>query len=386
VNAKQTDKIISFIKDLFSNQEFIPLHEPRFIGNEKQYLSNCIDSTFVSSVGEYVGRFEKMISDFTGIKYAVATTNGTSALHVSLLMANVQMNDEVITQAITFIATANAISYCKATPIFIDSERESMGMCPNKLEEFLAQNAEVRNDGRCYNKHTGRRISACVPMHVFGHPVQIEAIAKICDRYRILLIEDAAESIGSYSADQKHTGSRGLMAVLSFNGNKIITCGGGGMLLTNDENIAKKAKHITTTAKVPHAWDFVHDEVGYNYRLPNINAALACAQMEKLPSFLLNKRALAKIYQDYFSSMGITFVNEPKGTTSNYWLNAIMLSSETEKLDFLERTNKSGVMTRPFWTPMNRLKMFSSSQSTNLDVANDLANRLVNIPSSVRLK
>jgi perosamine synthetase len=383
-NINKFPEIIQFIKKLYPNQKYIPLHEPRFAGNEKKYLNDCIDSTFVSSVGEYVGRFEKMIADFTGIKFAIATTNGTSALHASLVLADVNSGDEVITQAITFIATANAIAYCKAKSIFVDSEESSLGMCPTKLEEYLFKNTEIRNDGFCYNKKTNNIIRACVPMHVFGHPVNIEKIASVCEKYKITLIEDAAESIGSY-VGKFHTGYRGKMAILSFNGNKIITCGGGGMILTNDERIAKRAKHITTTAKIPHAWEFIHDEVGYNYRLPNINAALACAQMENLPKFLKNKRETAENYKNFFYNLDIPFVSEPEGSTSNYWLNAILLSGQEEKLDFLKMTNENGIMTRPFWTPMNELEMFRDSETTNLDIARSLSNRLVNIPSSVRL-
>lgn len=382
-NLKKHKHIIDFIKTTYPEKNFIPLHEPLFIGNEKKYLSDCIDSTFVSSVGEYVGRFERAISDYTGVRFAIATTNGTSALHASLVLADVVQNDEVITQAITFIATVNSIAYCKAYPVFIDSEKETLGMCPEKLEEFLHSSVIMKDDGFCYNKKTGRRIKACVPMHVFGHPVKIKKIADICRKYNLILIEDSAEAIGSF-VEGVHVGHEGKMSILSFNGNKVITCGGGGMILTNDEALAKKAKHITTTAKVPHSWEFVHDEVGYNYRLPNINAALACAQMEKLEDFLKNKRETAEAYSRFFSSIDVSFVNEPKGCQSNFWLNAIILKDVNEKHEFLKLSNESGVMTRPFWTPMNQLQMFSHCECTNLDVAMELFARLVNIPSSVR--
>jgi perosamine synthetase len=382
VNAEKFKKVISFISDLYPGKSFVALHEPIFAGNEKKYLIDCIDSTFVSSVGEYVNRFEKMVAEYTNFKYAVATTNGTSALHASLVLAGVSQNDEVITQALTFVATANTIAYCGARPIFIDSEYNSLGLCPDKLEEFLTSNVQMR-DGVCFNKKTGRKIKACVPMHVFGLPLQIERISSICKKYSIDLIEDAAEALGSTISDQ-HVGHHGEMAILSFNGNKIVTCGGGGMILTNDPKLATKAKHITTTAKIPHCWEFVHDEIGYNYRLPNINAALACAQMEELPKFIENKRETAKLYYDFFKGLGIEFVSEPKGCNSNYWLNAILLGNEQEKAEFLKVSNEAGIMTRPLWTPMNRLSMYADCETTNLDVANDLYRRLVNIPSSVR--
>lgn len=383
-NLDKHRRIIDFVKSTYPGKNFIPLHEPLFVGNEKKYLSDCIDSTFVSSVGEYVGRFEKAVCDYTGVKFAIATTNGTSALHASLVLADVIREDEVITQAITFIATANSIAYCGAFPVFVDSEKETLGMCPEKLEEFLRSSTILKDDGFRYNKKTGRRIKACIPMHVFGHPVKIKKIAEICQKYSLVLIEDAAEAIGSF-IDGVHVGHEGKMSILSFNGNKVITCGGGGMILTNDEALAKKAKHITTTAKLPHAWEFVHDQVGFNYRLPNINAALACAQMEKLSEFITNKRETAKRYKTFFESVDVSFVSEPKGCESNYWLNAILLKDETEKQEFLRISNESGVMTRPFWTPMNQLHMYSQCESTNLDVAKDLFSRLVNIPSSVRL-
>lgn len=377
-------EIIRFIKELYPKKDMIPLHEPKFLGKEKKMLSDCIDSTFVSSVGEYVDRFEQLMVDYTKIKYAVATANGTSALHMSLMLADVKSGDEVLTQAITFVATSNSIAYCGAQPIFIDSEKSSLGMCPDKLAEFLKKHAEVRNDGFCYNIKTNCIIRACVPMHVFGHPVKIKQIAETCRAYNIHLIEDAAEALGSKIGDQ-HVGHHGQSAILSFNGNKIITCGGGGMILTNDEGLAKKAKHLTTTAKISHAWEFNHDEIGYNYRLPNINAALACAQMESLPFFLDNKRETAAMYAEFFKNLDVPFVNEQQGTKANYWLNAILLENESEKNNFLKQTNEQGIMTRPFWTMLNKLKMYQHCQTTNLDRAEELCARLVNLPSSVRL-
>jgi perosamine synthetase len=377
-------RIIEFIWSLYPKKNFVPLHEPIFPGNEKKYLSDCIDSTYVSSVGEYVGRFEKMVADFTGMKFAVATTNGTSALHASLILAGVKPGDEVITQALTFIATVNSIAYCGAMPLLIDSDTSTLGMCPVKLEEYLSLNCEVREDF-CFNKKTGKRIKACVPMHVFGHPLKMQQITKITKKFNITIVEDAAEALGSY-VDSTHVGHMGEMAILSFNGNKVITSGGGGIILTNNEELAKKAKHLTTTAKIPHAWEFVHDEVGYNYRLPNINAALACAQMEQLENFLHNKRETANLYKDFFAELCVPFIEEPKGCKSNYWLNAILLEDELKKQEFLRVTNNSGVMTRPLWTPINHLSMYAHCESTNLDVASDLFHRLVNIPSSVRIE
>ena len=351
---------ISFIKRLFPNQEFVPLHAPCFIGNEKEYLNDCIDSTFVSSVGKYVDKFEDVVAVYTGAKRAVVCLNGTNAIHLALLLVGVEQNDEVLTQPLTFIATCNAISYCGAHPVFIDVDRETMGLSPEKLEEWILDNAEMRGDA-LYNKSTGRRIKACVPMHTFGHPCKIDAIADICLRYSLELVEDAAESIGSFYKG-KHTGLFGKIGVLSFNGNKTITTGGGGMLLFQDEELGSYAKHLSTQSKLPRPWEFVHDHIGYNYRMPNINAALGCAQMETLPLFLEKKRQLAEIYQGYFSKKGISFFVEPAHCHSNYWLNAILLDNEKERDDFLEYSNSNGVMTRPIWRLMNKLPMFEKEQ------------------------
>lgn len=374
---------ISFIKKLFPNQEFVPLHAPCFVGNEKEYLNDCIDSTFVSSVGKYVDKFEEVVAVYTGAKRAVVCVNGTNAIHLALLLAGVERNDEVLTQPLTFIATCNAISYCGAHPVFIDVDRETMGLSPEKLEEWILDNAEMRGD-TLYNKSTGRRIKACVPMHTFGHPCKIDTIADICLRYSLELVEDAAESIGSFYKG-KHTGLFGKIGVLSFNGNKTITTGGGGMLLFRDEELGSYAKHLSTQSKLPHPWEFVHDHIGYNYRMPNINAALGCAQMETLPLFLEKKRQLAEIYQDYFSKKGVSFFVEPEHCRSNYWLNAILLDNEKERDDFLEYSNSNGVMTRPIWRLMNKLPMFEKEQCGDLSNCLYFEKRVVNIPSSVRL-
>lgn len=378
-------EFVKLVKNIYNTEAFIPLHEPRFIGNEKKYLNECLDSTFVSSVGKFVTQFEELVAEYTGAKYAVACVNGTAALHVALLLSGVGAEDEVLTQPLTFIATANAISYTGAKPIFIDVDKSTMGMSPASLKEFLANHAEIKKQGT-YNKLTGKRIKACIPMHTFGHPCKIDEIKEICANYKIELIEDAAESLGSYYKG-KHTGSFGKFGTLSFNGNKTITCGGGGMLLTDDEEMAKKAKHITTTAKVPHKWEYVHDVVGYNYRLTNLAAALGCAQMEMLPKFIENKRTLAKQYAAFFENVeNIEFITENNETQSNYWLNAVILENREERNKFLECTNDNGVMTRPIWTLMNKLEMFKECQCTDLSNAEWLEDRVVNIPSSVVVK
>lgn len=383
MTASLSSDIIDFIKSLYPDENPVPLHAPRFIGNEKKYVADAIDSTFVSSVGGYVDRFEDMIRDITGAKYAVATVNGTCALHVSLRLAGVHLHDEVITQPLSFVATANAISYCGARPIFLDVERETLGLDPNALEHFLKAHASIREDV-CYNKASGNRIMACVPMHTFSHPCRIDRIAGICKRYHIALIEDAAESFGS-TYKERHTGTFGLFGIYSFNGNKTVTCGGGGGIVTSEETLAKRLKHITTTAKVPHPYEYVHDMTGYNYRLPNLNAALACAQLEQLDYFIEKKRELARLYQEYFSSLNIPFIHEPKHARSNYWLNAIVLPDRERRNEFLKATNNAGVMTRPVWTLLNRLEMYKNCQTDTLRNAHWLEDRVVNIPSSVRL-
>ena len=378
------EQIVDFIHDLYRTKDFVPLSVPRFIGNEKKYLAECIDTTFVSSVGKFVDRFEEDMARYTGAQKAVVCVSGTNALHMALLLVGVERNDEVLTQALTFIATCNAISYIGAYPVFIDVDKETMGLSPDALEKWLVENAEIKH-GYCYNKTTGRRIKCCVPMHTFGHPVRIEEIQAICDKYHLELVEDAAESIGSYYKG-KHTGTFGKVGAISFNGNKTITTGGGGMLLFNDEELAAKAKHLTTQAKVPHRWEFRHDHIGYNYRMPNINAALGCAQLEHIDEFVADKRALALEYEKFFVNMDdIEFFKEPLNSQSNYWLQAVILPDKDSQLAFLEYTNDHGVMTRPIWELMNRLPMFEHCQHDNLENTIWFADRVVNIPSSVRI-
>jgi len=374
-------EVIAFIQKTYQTTDFIPLHEPKFIGNEKKYLNECIDSTFVSSVGRFVDEFEEKISNYTGVKYAIATSNGTSALHISLLLANVEQNDEVITQPLTFVATCNAISYCGAQPVFIDVDRDTMGLSPSALRYFLENNTTIKNN-KCINNVTGKRIGACIPVHTFGHPCRIDEIKDICNQYNIFLIEDAAESVGSFYKD-KHTGTFGQVGVMSFNGNKIITAGGGGCIITDDEALAKKAKYLTTTAKVPHKWNFNHDMVGYNYRMPNLNAALLVAQLENLDNFISSKRKLANVYETFFNSNNYVFVKEPMDSKSNYWLNSILLKNKQQRDEFLDETNSSGIMTRPIWILMNKLIMFQNAQCGKLTNAEWLEERVVNIPSGV---
>ena len=376
-------KIVDYIKDLYG-QDFVPLSVPQFIGNEKKYLNECIDSTFVSSVGKFVDRFEDDMAAYTGAKRAVVCVSGTNALHMALMLAGVERDDEVLTQALTFIATCNAISYIGAHPVFIDVDKQTMGLSPDAVKAWLAAHAEVK-DGQCYNKHTGHRVKACVPMHTFGHPVRIEELAAICAEWHLELVEDAAESIGS-KYKGKHTGLFGKVGVLSFNGNKTITTGGGGMLLFNDEELGALAKHLTTQAKVPHRWEFRHDHIGYNYRMPNINAALGCAQLEHLDEYVADKRATAAAYAEYFKQVDdILFFTEPENCFSNYWLNAVILKDHETQQAFLQYTNDHGVMTRPIWELMSRLPMFEHCQHDELENTIFFADRVVNIPSSVRL-
>jgi perosamine synthetase len=361
----------------------LALHEPRFLGNEWLYLKECLDSTFVSSVGKFVDRFENELAAFTGAKRAVAVVNGTAALHVALLLAGVEAGDEVLLPALTFIATANAVAYCQATPHFVDSEESSLGMDARALRDYLSVTTEMRG-GYCVNRNTGRVIRAMVPMHTFGHPVDIEALLAVAHDFRLQLIEDAAESLGS-TVGGRHTGTFGLMGTLSFNGNKTITTGGGGAILTNDLELAARAKHLTTTAKLPHRWNFVHDEVAYNYRLPNLNAALGCAQLEQLPIFLLEKRRLFDCYQSSFADVpGVRLVAEPAGCRSNYWLQTLLLdeSLAAQRDTILTHTNDAGLMSRPVWALMHHMPMYSNSPKALLPVAESLARRLINIPSS----
>lgn len=374
------NNIISFIRSTFNEPTaFIPLHDPRFFGNEKKYLNECIDTNFVSSVGEFVTRFEQMCAEYTGAKYAVAAVNGTSALHIALQLVGVQRDEEVITQALTFIATANAISYTGAQPVFLDVDKDTLGLSPVAVQNWLEANAEMRNN-QPINKTTNRRIAACVPMHTFGHPVHLDELVEVLNAWNIPMVEDAAESIGSYYKG-KHTGTFGKLGILSFNGNKVITTGGGGMILTDDEELAKLAKHITTQAKIPHAWEFKHDYIGYNYRLTNLSAALGCAQMESLPEILRRKRLLTERYIAFFKDFDLQFITEPANCQSNYWLNAIITKDIHQRNQILEATNQAGVMTRPIWELMNRLPMFAHYQTDELTNSMWLADRVVNIPS-----
>lgn len=375
--------VVEFIRKQFASDEFIPLHAPVFAGNEKKYVLDTIESTFVSSVGKFVDKFEELIREYTGAKYAIATTNGTSALHMALMLAGVKQGDLVITQPLSFIATCNAISYIGAEPLFVDIDKETLGLSPEVLKGFLKETVEIKN-GQSIHKNTGRRIAACVPMHTFGHPAKIDELVDICQQYNINLVEDAAESLGSIYKSQQ-TGTFGLLGTYSFNGNKTITCGGGGMIVTNDDHLGKLAKHLTTQAKVPHRWDFVHDHIGYNYRLPNLNAAIACAQMEQLDAFIANKRELAENYYNFFEKQDIQFISEPNNSRSNYWLNAVLLKNREERDLFLNYSNDKGVMTRPVWELMNRLPMFDKAITSDISNAEWIADRLVNIPSSVRL-
>lgn len=371
-----------FLRKIYGRKK-IPLHEPIFKGNEKKYLNQCIDTTYVSTIGEFVNKLENKIAKYTGANYAITTCNGTSALHTCLKLAEVSHGHEVITQALNFIATSNAISYCGAEPIFLDVDQDTMGLSPNALRIFLKNNTIIKNNN-CINKTTNKVIKACVPMHSYGHPCRIDEIRSICDKHFIFLIEDAAESVGSYYKD-KHTGTFGHLGALSFNGNKIITAGGGGCILTNDKVLAKKAKHLTTTAKINHKWNFGHDEIGYNYRMPNLNAALLFAQFENLDFFVMKKRELAAKYETFVKNKNYNFFKEPKNCKSNYWLNCIIFKDRFQRDQFLELTNSSGVVTRPIWTLMNQLPMFKSAQTDQLKHSEWLFDRVVNIPSSSTL-
>ncbi|MCF0178700.1 MAG: LegC family aminotransferase [Bacteroidales bacterium] len=381
---KSFEQTVEFVKQLYNNQDFVPLSAPRFIGNEKKYLNECIDTTFVSSVGKFVDRFEEDMARYTGAKRAVVCVSGTNALHMAMMLVGVERDDEVLTQALTFIATCNAISYIGAHPVFIDVDMDTLGLSPTAVKEWLEKNAEVK-DGVCYDKKNGRRVKACVPMHTFGHPVHLDELVEVLNEWRIELVEDAAESIGSFYKG-KHTGTFGKVGAISFNGNKTITTGGGGMLLFNDEELGAYAKHLTTQAKVPHRWEFRHDHIGYNYRMPNINAALGCAQLEHIEEYVEDKRKTAAQYAEFFKNVeGITFFTEPADCRSNYWLNTIILKDKAAQQGFLQYTNDNGIMTRPIWELMNRLPMFENCETDGLKNTEWLADRIVNIPSSVRL-
>lgn len=381
-----TEKLLDALRKVLPAEESYPLHEPFFCGNENKYVQECIDTGWVSSVGKFVDRFEGDLAAYTGVKRAVAVVNGTAALHVCLILSDVQPNDEVLVPALTFIATANAVTYCQAVPHFVDSVYDTLGIDPDALEAYLAEIGEIRSDG-CYNKKTARRIRAVVPMHTFGHPVDMDKIIAVCEKYHLVLIEDVAESIGSFYKG-RHTGNFGQISAMSFNGNKTITTGGGGAVLTNDEGLGKLAKHITTQAKIPHRWAYAHDRIGYNYRMPNINAALGCAQLEKLPEYVEKKRRLAEKYRKVLDGVpGVKFFVESEFAKSNYWLNAILLDEDVanERDHVLETLNDAGIGSRPIWDLMYTMPMFKDCPRMDCKVAEDIGRRLINLPSSVRL-
>ncbi|MDX1810148.1 MAG: LegC family aminotransferase [Sulfurospirillaceae bacterium] len=383
---KITDTINNRLASVINADVFVPLHSPIFEGNEEKYLVDCVRSNFVSSVGEYVTKFEEALVKYTDAKYAVVTVNGTAALHVCLILSGAVREDEVLMPAMTFIATANAVSYIGATPHFVDVDEHTLGIDPVKLEHYLNDICEMK-EGECFNKQTGKRIKAVAPMHTFGHAVDMDALNAVAQKFNIEVVEDAAESLGSFYKG-KHTGRYSKLAAISFNGNKIMTTGGGGAILTDDENLAKLAKHITTTAKIPHKWEFNHDMIGFNYRMPALNAALGLAQIEQIDKFVTQKRALAKRYIEAFKDMDeVEFFEEAEFCKSNYWLNAIILKKGHEDLrdKILEKTNSSGIMTRPIWTLLNKLEMFKHCPKMNLDVSESLEKRIINIPSSAWL-
>ena len=378
-----SDQLVRFVRDYFCTNDFIPLHAPVFPGREKEYVADTIESTFVSSVGAYVDRFEQDMAVYTGSPKAVATVNGTAALHIALKLAGVEAGDLVITQPLTFVATCNAIAYCGAEPVFVDVDRKTLGLSAKALQEWLEENAELGADGVCRTRVDDKVVSACVPMHTFGHPADLDGLVSLTRQWNITLVEDAAESLGSFYKGQ-HTGTFGDLGTLSFNGNKIMTTGGGGMILA-DETLGARAKHLTTTAKKPHPYEYIHDEVGYNYRLPNLNAALGCAQLEQLEAFIESKRSLAAAYEDHLSGTSLAFVKEPKGCRSNYWLNAVICEDKAHRENLLETTNRQGVMTRPIWALMNHLGMYQNCRRGELNNAEWLEARVVNLPSSVNI-
>lgn len=379
-------EIVDFIKELYPGQNPVPLHAPVFFGNEKKYLNDCIDSTFVSYVGKYVTKFEEMTAAYTGAKYAVAVVNGTAALQIALQVSGVNPGDEVITQPLTFVATANAISHCGAKPVFIDVDIDTMGLSPEKLDNWLKKNTKYETSlKKTINQSTNQPITAIVPMHTFGFPCRIDEIVEIGKKFNIPVIEDSAESLGSFYKNT-HTGTFGKAGILSYNGNKTITTGGGGMIITDDEEIAVRSKHLTTTGKLPHRWEFIHDVVAYNYRMTNVNAAIGCAQMEKLEEILINKKETSFKYENFFNDTDVKYFLNPEFTNSNYWLNTIILDNEEEKEEFLKFTNDNGIITRPAWRLMNKLLMYRNSQTDGLTNSNYLCERIVNIPSSFRIK
>lgn len=375
------DSLIRFIREQYRSDEFIPLHAPVFLGREREYVADTIESTFVSSVGAYVDRFERDMAAYTGSPRAVATVNGTAALHIALPLAGVKPGELVITQPLTFVATCNAIAYCGAESVFVDVDRHTLGLSPSAVSTWLEEHAQVGDDGLSRTKADNRVIRACLPMHTFGHPADLDGLVAVCARWNLALVEDAAESLGSFYKG-RHTGTLGTLGTLSFNGNKITTTGGGGMILAGDD-LGARAKHLTTTAKQPHPYEFVHDEVGYNYRLPNLNAALGCAQLEQLETFIAIKRQLAVRYAEHLKGSELQFVAEPAECRSNYWLNAVICDSREHRDALLKATNDKGVMTRPIWTLMNRLQMYANCRRGDLTNSEWLESRVVNLPSSV---
>jgi aminotransferase in exopolysaccharide biosynthesis len=373
--------LVDFVREQYRSYDFIPLHAPVFSGNERKYIVNTIDSTFVSSVGAYVDRFEHDMATYTGSARAVGTVNGTAALHIALKLAGVEPGDLVITQPLTFVATCNAIAYCGAEPVFVDVDRQTLGLSPQALDNWLSDHTRIDNDGVCRTRVEAKRIRACLPMHTFGHPADLDGLVDVCARWNLMLVEDAAESLGSLYKG-RHTGTIGRLGTLSFNGNKIMTTGGGGMILT-DEILGSRAKHLTTTAKRPHPFEYFHDEVGYNYRMPNLNAALGCGQLEQLETFVANKRELASRYAAHFNGTDLQFVTEPENCRSNYWLNAVVCESREQRDDLLRSTNEAGVMTRPIWALMNHLPSFAHCRQGTLTQAQWFEDRVVNLPSSV---
>ncbi|MEK4380944.1 LegC family aminotransferase [Aeribacillus sp. FSL K6-2848] len=370
------------IKNMCPEKDFIPLHKPMFIGNEKKYVADCIETGWVSSVGKYVDEFERLLAEFTGVKRAVAVVNGTAALHIALKIVGIQPNDEVLIPSLTFVATGNAVVYCGAIPHFVDVSKTTLGIDPFKLEDYLKDIAIVKNNV-CVNKQTGKIIRAVVPMHTFGHPVDLDPLLDICERWNLIMVEDAAESLGSYYKGI-HTGNFGKASAMSFNGNKIITTGGGGAILTNDEKLADYAKHLTTTAKLPHRWKYEHDEIGYNYRMPNINAALGCAQLEHLEDFIEKKRQLVNKYEQLIEGHhGIKLFKEPEFAKSNYWLQTLIFDEKIYNIDeVLETLNNHNVMSRPVWKPLHLLTHFQNCPKADLSITEQLQYQIVNVPSS----
>ncbi len=385
------NSFIELVRDIYKTKEFIPLHAPVFSSIDKEMVVDAIDSTFVSSVSDYVGKFEATLSDYTGAKHVIPVVNGTSGIHLALHAIGVDSSCEVLTQSLTFAATCNAIAYTGAQPVLIDVESASMGLCPNAVAMFLGEHAEMRIDKNgknlAINKNTGKHIAACVPMHTFGHPVKFSELQRVCNQWNIEIVEDSAEALGSFvSVDDKmkHCGTLGVAGVLSFNGNKPITTGGGGAILTNDDVLAERLRHLSTTAKLPHAWEYVHDEMGFNYRMPGLNAALGCSQMAQLHHFLEDKHKISNVYRSWATSESVSFIDAKDGTRPNFWLNAIVLENKQQRDAFLTETNQQGVMTRPIWQPMHLLSHFQDVQRTDLSNTLHIMNRLVNVPSSSR--